>query len=270
MQNIEVQTQAGFGADRAQITGYQLKWIAILTMAVDHTAACVLEYALVYGGAGLAHPWLVTLYYVMRGIGRLAFPLFIFLLAEGFHYTHSREKYLLRLGIFCLVSDIPFDLALFLTNRQVRSGEFFTLQNQSVFFTLFFGFLCMYFLDRVIERFFDQNRAICILLCILICAGGFLLGELFRTDYGGAGVAAVIAAYFLRETGIKPLEMFGIVCVLGILSSLFEWVALIDVVFVALYRGKEGRKGSRWFFYFFYPCHLFALFVIRMLMFPHI
>ena len=265
MQDFQVKASSGPGGHVRQVTGYQLKWVAVLTMATDHVGASLLEYALRYGYGGSA---LRAADFALRRIGRLAFPLFIFLLAEGFHYTRSRRAYLVRLGLFSLLSDIPFDLALYLQDRQVRSGTFFTLQQQNVFFTLFFGFLGMYLLDAAIKRFYESRRGLCVCLCILACALGYGAAQLCRTDYGGAGVAAIILAYFLRKTGRPDLEMLGIVAALGILSSWFEWAALADVLLVSFYHGREGRKGSRWFFYLFYPCHLLLLFLIRIVFVP--
>ncbi len=250
-----------------QVTGHFLKWLAIVTMAIDHVGAGIVEYALQYGSVNNSDS-LYNFDMVLRSIGRLAFPLFIFLLAEGFHYTHSRKSYLIRLGIFSLVSDIPFDLALCLPDSEIRQGHLFSPANQNVFFTLFFGFLCMYLLDEVIHYYAESKLGLCILLCAVICAGGCAAGWFFSTDYDAAGVAAIIAAYFVRKTGSPVWEMLSIVLILGIFSSPIEFIALADVALVSFYHGKEGKKGSRWFFYFFYPCHLMVIFCIRFFFLP--
>lgn len=94
--------------ERKGLSGSALKIIAIVTMLIDHIAATVIIRILKFGGY---NDGLYQLYRVMRNIGRIAFPIFCFLLVEGFMHTRDREKYALRLGCFAAVSEIPFDLA---------------------------------------------------------------------------------------------------------------------------------------------------------------
>lgn len=124
------------------ISGSTLKLIAMASMLIDHTAACVL-YRIIMAdpanfdarGQAIMTPACVT-YFVMRGIGRLAFPIYIFLLLEGFEHTRSRWRYLGRLVIFALISEIPFDMALSFSYRDVRyilSGHILEFSYQNVF-----------------------------------------------------------------------------------------------------------------------------------------
>ena len=89
---------------------YKLKLIAIITMLIDHIAAVLI-------------PSDTMLWLVMRCIGRLAFPIFVFLLVEGFHHTRDVKKYLLRLGAFALISEVPFDLAFYGTDARIYPSE---------------------------------------------------------------------------------------------------------------------------------------------------
>ena len=107
------------------ISGYWLKVIAVVSMLIDHTSAVILEQI-----PGLENPA-----FLMRIIGRLAFPIYCFLLVEGFMHTRDREKYALRLGCFAAVSEIPFDLAF--------NGKVLEVGYQNVFFTLLLGLLTM-------------------------------------------------------------------------------------------------------------------------------
>ena len=107
------------------ISGSTLKMIAIVTMLIDHIGAAVLARLLMVNGLGeldqtntdaimqwlSANGALYWMYTVMRMIGRVAFPIFCFLLVEGFLHTHDVKKYAMRLGLFALLSEIPFDLA---------------------------------------------------------------------------------------------------------------------------------------------------------------
>lgn len=144
--------------ERKGITGSTLKLIAIIIMLIDHTAATILDRTLLARGLGeldgsnaqaaMDFMWenigLYSLNIVMRLIGRIAFPIFCFLLVEGFRYTHNKWKYALRLAIFALVSEIPFNLAF--------KGDFFDLSYQNVFFTLLIGLLVLIGFETIREK----------------------------------------------------------------------------------------------------------------------
>lgn len=143
---------------RKGISGSTLKWIAMIAMLIDHTAAVVLARKMIASGyldvvnSGIYEEvmgWLtdnMLLFYsydFMRMVGRLGFPIFCFLLVEGFLHTGNVKKYLLRMGVFALVSELPFDLAM--------SGKLCYWNYQNVFFTLFLGLFTL-----VAFEFFDK------------------------------------------------------------------------------------------------------------------
>lgn len=257
------------------MSGSRLKWIAIVTMFIDHIGASLVEYYLrvndwAAAGAG-AHAFYYNLDQILRSIGRIAFPLFIFLLVEGFFHTSSRIKYLIRLAAFSAISDIPFDLALFLSNAQVKSGTYLTTAHQNVFFTLTLGFLGMLLAEKLQERF--KNRAAAIIgLAIAFAAAGYA-AELLCTDYGAAGTTAIIAAYAIKKYGVlsgrfpAETEMWVTVVILALMSNAIEAVAFIDVLFIRKYDGTRGKTLNKYFFYIFYPAHLFVLFLIKYMVF---
>ena len=154
-------------AKQKELTGAALKWIAIITMFIDHIGAAVLE-PYIKGEFGAwpdeilgMDPWMFDT--IIRGIGRIAFPIFIFLMVEGFTYTRNRKKYATRLGLFCLISEVPFDMS-FDPSEFDRYHDFFTFKNmdlsythQNVFFTLFIGFLTIWLLD-VIANWFEERK----------------------------------------------------------------------------------------------------------------
>ncbi len=134
-------------AERGRLSGSTIKIIAVTAMLIDHAAASVLIRYLVNGiqtaqAAGTALAWqqehasLYSAYYLMRDIGRLGFPIFCFLLAEGFQRTRNVGKYALRLGIFALISELPFNLAI--------CGQVSNLGYQNVYFTLLLGLLALW------------------------------------------------------------------------------------------------------------------------------
>ena len=106
-----------------RLNSYQLKCIAIITMLIDHIGAVLFPENL-----------------VLRYIGRISFPIFCFLLAEGFYHTKNVKKYMMRLAVFAVLSEIPYDLAF--RNTYIE----FTRQN--VFFTLLIGVVMMYAIVR--------------------------------------------------------------------------------------------------------------------------
>ena len=157
-EEVQVQTKRRWKG----ISGSTLKMIAIVTMLIDHIGAVVLARLLIVQGVNsidtssqnAVMQWLTqnaTLYYTytaMRMIGRIAFPIFCFLLVEGFLHTHDVKKYALRLGAFALISEIPFDLTF--------SGKVLDFQYQNVFFTLFIGLLTMMVYHMVEEKAADH------------------------------------------------------------------------------------------------------------------
>ena len=159
------------------ISGSTLKMIAIVTMLIDHIGAAVLARLLMVNGLGeldqtntdaimqwlSANGALYWMYTVMRMIGRVAFPIFCFLLVEGFLHTHDVKKYAMRLGLFALLSEIPFDLAF--------SSKILEFNYQNVFFTLFIGLLTM-IAYRAVEEKEEWNQALKVILYILIVAAG--------------------------------------------------------------------------------------------------
>lgn len=238
------------GTKQKGIDGFTLKWIAAVTMLIDHIAAGILE---VYvGGGDSPIDWV---YLTMRCIGRLAFPLYAFLLVEGLMHTRSRRNYALRLALFSLISEVPFDL----TFSQGRWNWGY----QNVFFTLTIGFGVIWMLDELFKRVSqtDWKRWVWAALTVLLGMG---LAWFLQTDYAGIGVASIAVLYFLRHTPDRG--MTEAVAIL-VFSSLLELVALVDVFFVSCYHGvqrKGGKMGNlKWFFYVFYPAHLLVIWLIR-------
>ncbi len=200
------------------LSGSALKWIAILVMLVDHISA-----------SGLVDSW------NMRLIGRTAFPLFCFLLAEGAAHTRDIRKYIGRMAVFAVVSEIPFDLALY--------GQFFYWGSQNVYWTLLLG-LCVIYL---FQRYPAEGWKGCLGLALL--AG---LAEVCGTDYGATGVVVITLMYLLRENPwLRAVSCFGIL----LLSAESEVWCFPAFLLIALYNGERGRQ-FKYFFYAFYPLHL--------------
>lgn len=226
-------------------SGSVLKWIAIAVMLLDHAGACLLEVFVlnVHGNSPLAGQ-IGNLYFwyeldmVLRSIGRIAFPIFCFLLVEGAVHTRSPKKYLLRLALFAAVSEVPFDLAL--------HNQAFYWGAQNVFFTLLLGLLVI----LVFQRYPAEGWKGMLALAALAAAA-----ELGGTDYGAIGVGVIAAMYLLRE---RPLAMSILSLALLVLLNRQELCSIPAFLAMALYNGKRGRQ-PKYFFYVFYPVHLLLL-----------
>lgn len=244
MENITEAT----GKERG-MTGSSLKMIAIITMFIDHTAAVILERMLYWQGFSVETINLYIVYMVMRLIGRLGFPIFCFLLIEGFCHTRNVKKYALRLFLFALLSEIPFDLGFI--------GSPFYWQYQNVFFTLFIGLLVLIGF-RFAEEKIKWGRAVLIAFDVMILLTGMWAANWLMTDYSGMGVLTIAAMYLFRRN--RVLEA-GIGCTVLTMMSLSEVTAFFVLLPIHKYNGKRGWN-LKWFFYVFYPVHILLLYLI--------
>ena len=242
------------------ISGYWLKMIAVITMLIDHSAATILERILVQmpsWAPATVDNWeqWYRLDLLLRGIGRMAFPIYCFLLVEGFHYTHSRRKHAARLFVFALISEVPFDMAL---NQSVLEFSY-----NNVFFTLFLGLLVIMAADWVMERFSSDNLTSEIgritLLVVIGMVGCALASYVISCDYGASGVIAIYIMYLLRSK--RELGFALAVVSLGVFSGELELLALLMLIPLHFYNGTRGKQ-HKYFFYAFYPLHLLLLALI--------
>lgn len=249
------------------MSGNKLKWIAMITMLIDHAGVVIVWpfiaahpeiYSAGYGR--LKFTGLAALYYSMRIIGRIAFPIFIFLLIQGFNHTHNRISYFVRLLLFAAISEIPFDLAANLSSKDVQAGHLIEGTYQNVFFTLALGLLAITLIDAIYHLCQDANiRMICILL---IGLGALVTANVLHADYDVMGVAAIMLAYAFRDYRVVQM----VACILALsVTSVIEAAAFVSLPLVLMYNGERGR-GNKWLFYAFYPVHLLVLVAISALL----
>ncbi len=259
------------------LSGSVLKTIAVITMFIDHLGAVYLERVMAAEGSfvDLQNPGrmdvLGWVYILMRLIGRLAFPIYAFLIVEGFSHTRNPWKYLGRLSLFALISEIPFDMAFRLTDAQVFSCTLVEFSYQNVFFTLAIGLLTITFMDMA-EKYFLQGsplkeagvreRLLCLLLQLLAAASGMVLAEALHTDYGYMGVLAICILYLFRSR--RELS-FLLACVELTALNFTEFTTFFALIPIKRYNGTRGR-GNKYFFYIFYPAHLLLLWGLCMFM----
>lgn len=234
------------------LNGSVLKIIAILTMFIDHFCAVLLGprpneagfslfEKISIGGSYFSPQQLDTIYDIGRSIGRIAFPLFCFLLVQGFVHSKNNNKYTFRLLLFAALSEIPFNYAFF--------GSLRYWYHNNVFWTLLLGHLAL----RAVERFKEKPLIGAGIVFVLMN-----LAENLHTDYGAFGVLLILLLYMAKN---NPAYLLAV----GILTFVFlpyGRTGLIAFLLMSLYNGKRGLK-LKYFFYAFYPVHLFLLFLLR-------
>lgn len=224
------------------LDGTALKLIAMISMVFDHAGDMFFPDVM----------W-------PRMIGRLAMPIFSFFIAEGFSYTRDRKKYLCRLGIFALISEIPFDLAF-----EGKIG--FSHQNTMLSFFLAVVALMLYdWIQGGTKSEVNHASIGKTILGVIAVAAIAALSLLLRADYTIFAVIAVFLFYVLRQK--HPLVRTGVGVAFLALTRTVGYYCTTGLSFIplAMYNGKKG-KGLKWLFYGFYPGHLLLLAAIKHIM----
>lgn len=247
-----------------------LRIIACVCMLLDHVGYC-------FGGR---YPFLQPL----RWIGRIAFPLYVFLIVNGFRHTSNRLRYALRLAIFALISQVPFAL---MSHPKTMLGTL------NVFVTLLLALLTVWATDELRKHRFTKY------LCFLPTLAVFLVYHfgLIHSDYGAKGILLVMTFYLFDGKYLLT--------VIGMLASIYHpylfslgvnalrllqgreasftppdhWAtvqifSLLSLVFIFLYNGKKGKlpvskvgaKAVQLGFYLFYPVHMLVLYGLKQLL----
>ena len=221
------------------LSGSVLKCIALFTMIVDHVGLHLLRNSgivLMYTSAGP-----LELFTLMRKVGRLAFPIYCFLLVEGFLHTHDRRKYGLNLLAFALISEIPWNLE--------HTGALYC-PSQNVFFTLFLGYAGMCCIEELKERPLEQ--LISLIALVLVAMN-------LKADYGIGGFAFILVMYLLWEQKILQ-------AIVGTCIESGGWAAGLAFIPINLYNGQRGfikGKVMKYLFYAAYPVHIMIIYLIK-------
>lgn len=228
-----------------------LRLLAILFMLLDHLWATVVP----------GNLW-------MTCAGRLAFPIFAFQLCEGYRHTGDFRRYCLRLLLFALLSEIPFNL--------FYAGSVLFPFHQNVMFTLLLGLLAIRQADMLRREQGIKRKSLRCLALLAVLAGGVLL----LPDYGLRGVMTVLCFFVFRDHRLFQLAAMAVLNIFTfkgqtIPVSLFglaydfpiQGFALLALPLIWLYNGVKGPggKGLRLFWYIFYPLHMLALYFIQLI-----
>jgi hypothetical protein len=237
MSNLEVTAPNAMSQKKKGIYGSTLKIVAIVTMLIDHIGATIVQYSIQSRQTGLnltntqelvnfyaTNSTLIIVNTIMRLIGRIAFPIFCFLLVEGFLHTRNVWKYALRLGIFALVSEIPFDLAF--------SNHFYYPQYQNVYFTLLIGLITLIGFQKLQEKLQDKSW-----LPVLGVAGAIVMGIAVVISPFGFVQYINNILWALGQDNINPYGSTGI-----LLAIIFSLIAL--GVFAIMCKKSGVKKAS--------------------------
>ena len=241
--------------NKKMISADLLKQVALITMFIDHIGAGIFEHS----------PALMNRYafidLLIRLIGRLAFPIFCFLITEGYEHTRSRKKYALNLLVFALISELPFD---FLFEYKMVSWE-----NQNVYFTLLFGLITICGMGLIEKKEYKYGLA----AEIPILAIGATVAEFCYTDYGGWGVLLIGILFLTRKN--RALQCWT--SVIFILTSPFfmdmsklEMAGAFSFILIGRYNGVRKRKGNKYLFYSLYPIHISLYCLIRYMIYTYV
>lgn len=241
------------GSGKMDLSAAALHILAMAFMLMDHLWATLLP----------AQEWLTC-------VGRIAFPIFAFMAVEGYFHTHNLKKYLLRMLIFAVISEVPFDL--------MYGGTWFYPVHQNVIWTLMMGLAGIHLMETVRKK---KSTFVYILVSAIVVILGGLLGTLSMVDYYGIGVLTVFIFYFFRGRKwwcllgqmltlywvnvellgglMYPIRLFGMefeLCQQGL--------ALLALLPIWLYRGRQGyhSKPFQYFCYAFYPIHMLVIVLV--------
>ncbi len=241
-----------------QLNALTLHLIAMFCMLLDHMWATVVT----------GNMW-------MTYVGRLAFPIFAFMIVEGYFHTSNFKKYLQRMLVFALLSEIPFNL--------MNSGTLIDPFHQNVIWTFLIALLCVSRIDRTLKS--DRNFVFRVLVCAGISMLGYVVGTIAMVDYHGHGVLTVLVFYFFH--GRKWPQLLGQAAGLYFINFVLlqnmtiplmlfdhsydfpvQGFALLSLIPIWLYRGKQGphSKAIQYACYAFYPVHILVLSLIGLYM----
>ncbi len=237
------------------ISSFTLHIIAMAAMLFDHMWATVIP----------GQQW-------MTQFGRIAFPIFAFMIAEGYHYTKDFKKYALRMLIFALISEVPYNL--------MTESTAFNPFGQNVMWTFLIALLCMRGADKIKDKFKLVPAVILTGLLVFAC---YIFGKFTFVDYYGEGVLMVLVFHFFRgdrryykivqAVGIIYINMFmlkGLVYPVEFFGYEFELqhqaLAVLSLPIIFLYKGRQGlhNKVTKFIFYAFYPAHMLILALLAM------
>lgn len=221
------------------LSGNQLKMLAMLTMTLDHVGMLLFPHVL----------WL-------RMVGRLAFPIYAFFIAEGCRYTRSKGRYLLSLLAVAFLCQVV----------ELLRGSLY--QCVLVTFSLSVGIL---WLAEIAQ---SRKTVLAWLAVAAAVVGSYVVCEIlplllpgtdFRLDYGFWGVMTPVLVGLGKTKDRRLLGLILGLCCIATGSVQIQWLSLLAVPLLLLYNGQRGKRKIKWLFYFYYPVHLAVIYLIGLI-----
>lgn len=258
------------------LSGNTLKLIAILTMFIDHLCKIVLQWLLSNHWWPMMQAGMITFeqyqsidYFIrfdLQGVGTIAFPLFCYLLAEGFRYTRNRKRYIGMMLFFAFLSEIPFDIAFF-SSFSMQEGTFpLYWDYQNVFFTLFLSLVSLDCIDRFSTTSDMQtSREKALVYQVISVSVLAVVADLICCDYGSMGILFVVAFYLCRKNRIYQILMFLLAYMITTGNQPTIYI-IITCLIILLYNGKRGKMKMKYAVYAFYPTHIIILYLVTLIL----
>lgn len=237
----------------AGFTGNQLKMIAFVLMLCDHIGYILIENGVLYGNNPVYWTMAISMsegqkWYllarILRTVGRLSFPIFAYFIAEGVAHSSNVRKYVGRLLMFGIVSEVPFDLAI--------RNTLFDISYQNVLFTLALGAMSCAAIDRI-----GNGRFLIKLIATAVFCG---LAHYLKSDYGAMGVMMISFMYLVREEKNAVLTVGAVASAAESID--YACVSAFAFVLLYFYNGKRGDFPMKYFFYLGYPLSLLICYAL--------
>ena len=232
----------GFKSRFIEMNGNQLKIVALLAMTCDHVGK-----------------QLLPRFEILQILGRLAFPIFAYMIAEGCLHTKSKKKYLMSMVGLALVCQIAYFFAM---------GSLY----QCVLVTFSLSISLIYLIDsarkkRTMAGYLMLFLGIMAVAIICIILPWVLIGTDFVIDYGMIGVLLPVGIYLGKSRKEKLVIMAVFLILLGMKMGGIQWYGLLAASFLVMYNGKRGKMKMKHLFYIYYPLHLLGIYLIGLVVF---
>lgn len=251
------------------LSGNMLKFIAFIAMVLDHFGKIFLSYHIEnvlfpqFEEGAILWEQVQTIDYFSRftltGIGSIAFPIFCFLLNEGFCYTKNKKRYIISMLVFAIISELPFDIAFFSSFSTIEGTYPFYWGYQNVFFTLTFALLTLLIFEKINnsltkftpKKFFFMAGYVGV-MCILV--------EILKFDYGLQGILYVVGFYIFRQNRIYQVLIFLIIYSLTTGNVPTHYI-LSSSIIMLFYNNTRGKIKIKYWGYVFYPLHIIIIYI---------
>lgn len=232
------------------LSSNQLKLLACVFMAIDHIGYFLLPSTSIW-------------YAICRIIGRLAFPMFAYFIAEGCRYTRNKARYFLLIFAFAIVGELLFGV--------LDSMNIINNSGMTVFMTFTFGIALLYIYNMAVQYISKKDVFMSVFSCcaLLVAIAFIVCVDIYGNsiEYGVGGVLMILFCGISKNKWIKLLGLtVGCLFVISYLyMSGYQVYMLIAVPLMLLYNGKRGQKKMKYFFYIYYPVHILVIVIIGVL-----